>query len=189
MGVSPRRGRRRPASSTVSSWRSASAARGSGFRAGPHFMGFVNPHFIGRASLGLGVGIFCDFLYGVLLMSTIMGLDLSGLAATMSNVASSTPAVRVVVCGVWRGSRQWPCRVPQIRRRARVRGLRGARAAHLPTAFLRAWGVKATGVPQRLGQLQGVNRALLRAPRRTARVRRVGGAMRRVSVLRLIKDF
>ena len=35
---------------------------------------------MGLASLGLGIGIFCDFRYSVLLLNVFLGLDLLGLA-------------------------------------------------------------------------------------------------------------
>jgi hypothetical protein len=40
----------------------------------------VAPNFMGLASLGLEIGIFCDFLCSVLLLSVVLGLDLLGLA-------------------------------------------------------------------------------------------------------------
>ena len=40
----------------------------------------ASPNFIGLASLGLEIGIFCGFLYSVLLLSVILGLDYLGLA-------------------------------------------------------------------------------------------------------------
>jgi hypothetical protein len=46
-------------------------ARGAPDRASPNFMGL--------ASLGLEIGIFCDFLYSVLLLNAL-GLDVLGLA-------------------------------------------------------------------------------------------------------------
>ena len=41
---------------------------------------------MGPASLGLDIGIFCDFLYSVLLMSAILGLDFLGLALSRPQV-------------------------------------------------------------------------------------------------------
>ena len=52
----------------------------------------ASPHFMGRASLGLDVGIFCDFLYSVLLLSAILGLDFLGLALSRPQVRRAVAA-------------------------------------------------------------------------------------------------
>ena len=41
---------------------------------------------MGLASLGLGIGIFCDSLYSVLLLNAILGLDFLGLALSRPQV-------------------------------------------------------------------------------------------------------
>jgi hypothetical protein len=40
----------------------------------------ASPNFMGLASLALSTGVFCDFLYSILLLNTILGLDFLGLA-------------------------------------------------------------------------------------------------------------
>ena len=45
-----------------------------------------NPNFMGLASLGLDIGIFCDSQYSVLLLSVLSGLDFSGLALSRPQV-------------------------------------------------------------------------------------------------------
>ena len=56
------------------------------WRLGPHTgardrASGASPNVMGLASLGLDIGIFCDFLYSVLLLSVILGLlDFLGLA-------------------------------------------------------------------------------------------------------------
>jgi Cu-Zn family superoxide dismutase len=51
---------------------------------GAHDM--ASPNFMGLASLGLEIGIFCDFLCSVLLLNAILGLDFSGLALSRPQV-------------------------------------------------------------------------------------------------------
>ena len=54
---------------------------------------------MGLASLGLEVGNFCDFLYSVLLLGVILGLDVLGLAL-------SRPQVQIRLArrfGAWSG--------------------------------------------------------------------------------------
>jgi hypothetical protein len=58
---------------------SASAARG-----GAHDR--ASPNFMGLASLGLDNGMFCDFLYSVLLLSVFLGLYFLGLALSRPQV-------------------------------------------------------------------------------------------------------
>ena len=41
-----------------------------------------SPKFMGLASLGLEIAIFCDFLHSVLILNAILWLDFSGLALT-----------------------------------------------------------------------------------------------------------
>jgi hypothetical protein len=47
---------------------------------------------MGLASLGLDISIFCDFLYSVLLLDTILGVDFLGPALSRPQVRSSTTA-------------------------------------------------------------------------------------------------
>jgi hypothetical protein len=47
----------------------------------------ASPNFMGLAGLGLEIGIFCDFLYSVLLLSAVLGLDFLGLALFRPQVA------------------------------------------------------------------------------------------------------
>ena len=47
------------------------------------------PNFVGLASLGLQIGIFCDFLYSVLLLSAVLGLDFLGLTLSRPQVGPS----------------------------------------------------------------------------------------------------
>jgi hypothetical protein len=46
----------------------------------------AKPNLMGPASLGLDIGIFCDFLYSVLLLRVILGLYLLGLALSRPQV-------------------------------------------------------------------------------------------------------
>ena len=45
-----------------------------------------SPNFMGLASLGLEIGIFCDFLYSVILLNVFLGLDFLGLALSRPQV-------------------------------------------------------------------------------------------------------
>jgi hypothetical protein len=63
---------------------SASAARG-----GAHDRASLN--FMGLASLGLELGIFCDFLYSILLLNAVLGLDFLGLALSRSQSRGTSP--------------------------------------------------------------------------------------------------
>ena len=46
----------------------------------------ASPDFMGLASFGLEIGVFCDFLYSVLLLNAILGLDCLGLALSRPQV-------------------------------------------------------------------------------------------------------
>ena len=54
---------------------------------------WASPNFTGLISLGLEIGVFCDFLYSVLLFNAISGLDFSGTA--LIPAAGADRAVRV----------------------------------------------------------------------------------------------
>ena len=47
---------------------------------------WANPNFMGLISLGLEIGVFCDFLFSVLLFIAIWGLDFSGRALSRPQV-------------------------------------------------------------------------------------------------------
>jgi hypothetical protein len=46
----------------------------------------ASPHFMGLASFGLGIGIFCDLRYSVLLLNAILELYFLGLALSRPQV-------------------------------------------------------------------------------------------------------
>ena len=55
----------------------------------------ASPNFMGLASLGLEIAIFSDFLYSVLLLDAILGLDFLGLAFSRSQAPSEATASMV----------------------------------------------------------------------------------------------
>ena len=52
-------------------------------------IGIPNATSMGLASLGLDIGIFCDFLYSILLFHTILGLEFLGLALSRPQVSEA----------------------------------------------------------------------------------------------------
>ena len=48
----------------------------------------AGPTFMGLARLGLDIGIFDDFLYSVLLLAVVLGLDVLGLAISQPQVGA-----------------------------------------------------------------------------------------------------
>jgi hypothetical protein len=54
----------------------------------------ASPNFTGLVSLALNIGVFCDFLYSILLFNAILVLDLLGLALSRPQVLLRPPPGR-----------------------------------------------------------------------------------------------
>ena len=55
----------------------------------------ADPNVMGLTSLGLEIGIFCDFLYSVLLLSVALGLDFLGLALVPTSGKSKSQQIKI----------------------------------------------------------------------------------------------
>jgi hypothetical protein len=87
----------------------------------------ASPNFMGLASLGLAIGIFCDFLCSVLLLNAILGIDFLGRALSRPQVSAQRTRKRALDRG------------------EPSNGMTAARAAKLDALGF-AWGVSAAEI-------------------------------------------